>query len=62
MKKLTLITMAVFCLIACSEDIENEIPESGRSIIVKTEIGSQARAGYEGTTVLPSEFIIEVNQ
>ena len=62
MKKLTLITMAVFCLIACSEDIENEIPESGRSIIVKTEIGSQARAGYEGTTVLPSEFIMDVNQ
>ena len=62
MKKLTLITMAVFCLIACSEDIENEIPESVRSIIVKTEIGSQTRAGYEGTTVLPSEFIMDVNQ
>ena len=62
MKTLTASVLAVFCFIACSEKIENEIPGSGKEITVRTEISSQARAGYEGSEVLPPYFYMDIIQ
>lgn len=61
-KQLSVSVLAVFCLIACNDEFDNEVSGASERIIVRTEIASQTRAGYEGTTVLPSEFIMDINQ
>ena len=60
--KLVIYILAVFCFIACSEEIEDGISELGNIITVRTEISSQTRAGYEESEVLPSHFYMDVIQ
>ena len=62
MKKLTACILAVFCFIACSDKMEEEIPASGKEITVRTDISSRSRAGYEGSEVLPSHFYMDIIQ
>lgn len=62
MKKISgLITTmaAMICVASCSKDV-TEAQESGSYIVVKSSVDT--KAGYEGTTVLPDEFIMDVNQ
>lgn len=47
---------------SCSEKINHEFVEAGKSIIVKSEVTGQVKAGYEGTEVLPGEFVMDINQ
>lgn len=50
---------AIACVVSCNKDI-TEIEDNGSYIVVKSSV--ETKAGYEGTTVLPSEFIMDVNQ
>ena len=47
---------------SCNEKIYDETVEGVKSIIVKSEVLGQVKAGYEGTKVLPGEFVMDINQ
>ena len=59
MRKLSGLIAVIICIMSCSKDM-TEIPENGSCIVVKTSVDT--KAGYEGTTVLPEKFIIDINQ
>ena len=59
MRKISGLIAVIICMVSCSKDM-TEVPENGSCIVVKTSVDT--KAGYEGTTVLPSEFIMDVNQ
>ena len=50
---------AIACVVSCNKGI-TEIEDPRPSIIVKSSV--ETKAGYEGTTVLPEEFIMDINQ
>ena len=58
--------LSVFALIiggtSCSEKINEEFENIGRSITVRSEVVSLVKAGYDGTTVLPDEFVMDIIQ
>lgn len=51
--------LTLVLVISCNDYL---IEESGRKITVRSEVGYKVKAGYEGTTSLPSEFIMDINQ
>ena len=59
MRKLSGLIAVIICIASCSKDM-TEVPENGSCIVVKTSVDT--KAGYEGTTVLPEKFIIDINQ
>lgn len=57
------ILLSATLIYACNE--KTEIPEynyTSDRIVVKTEVEGQTKAGYEGTTALPSEFVMDIIQ
>ena len=57
------ILLSATLIYACNE--KTEIPEynyTSDRIVVKTEVEVQTKAGYEGTTALPSEFVMDIIQ
>ena len=58
--------LSVFALIiggsSCSEKINEEFENIGRSITVRSEVVSRVKAGYDGTTVLPDEVVMHIIQ
>ena len=57
------ILLSATLIYACNE--KTEIPEynyTSDRIVVKTEVEAQTKAGYEGTTALPSEFVMDIIQ
>lgn len=64
MKKILILTSALAALsfISCSEKLVPELPEAGEYITVTTQVAPQSKAGYEGTSVLPSQFRITIDQ
>ena len=49
-------------IISCNEKIGPEILEAGDYITVSTYVASHTKAGYEGTSVLPDNFFISIDQ
>lgn len=64
MKKILILTSALAALsfISCNEKLVPELPEAGEYITVTTQVAPQSKAGYEGTSVLPDQFIITIDQ
>lgn len=64
MKKILILACALAALsfISCSEKLVPELPEAGEYITVTTQVIPQSKAGYEGTSVLPSQFKITIDQ
>ena len=60
--KLSCALAAALCVISCNEKIGSEIPELGDYITVSTDVASHTKAGYEGTSVLPENFFISIDQ
>ena len=56
---LTLLIAGLFT-ISCNDMINSDLPENIDYITVKSSI--ETKAGYEGTSLLPSEFIMDINQ
>ena len=61
--KAPFVLLSLFFIVSCSEIIDNSTEDTIKkdNIIVTTEI-SHTKAGYEGTTALPSEFVIDIIQ
>ena len=55
-KSLSILLSTAF-IVSCNDKIDTpEYSDTSNRIIVKTEVEGQTKAGYEGTTTLPSEF------
>lgn len=52
---------ALLCIISCNEKITQDLPTVDY-IIVTSEVASQTKAGYEGTSSLPDAFQLDINQ
>lgn len=59
--KFILTLSAVIYTTSCSEMITADFSDKNAQITVKSEV-ELTKAGYEGTTSLPSEFIMDINQ
>ena len=59
--KFIFILSAVIYTTSCSEIITADFSDKTTRITVRSEV-ELTKAGYEGTTSLPSEFIIDINQ
>ena len=55
-----MLLIAGLIAISCSDIIDSNIPENIDYITVKSSVDT--KAGYEGTSLLPSEFIMDINQ
>ena len=55
-----ILLIAGLITISCSDIIDSNIPENIDYITVKSSVDT--KAGYEGTSLLPSEFIMDINQ
>ena len=53
---------AALCIISCNEKIETDLIDTHDYITVTSEVDAQVKAGYEGTSVLPEKFIIDIDQ
>lgn len=65
MKKILILTsalVAALSFISCNEKLVPELPEAGEYITVTTQVAPQSKAGYEGTSVLPDQFVITIDQ
>lgn len=51
----------VFSLVSCAEKITPELPEEDEYITVTSEAEAQVKAGYEGTSILPDTFFMEIS-
>jgi hypothetical protein len=51
--------LSIVLVISCNDDM---MKESDRRITVRSEVENKVKAGYEGTTSLPSEFIMDIIQ
>ena len=61
-KTLSILLSAAF-IVSCNEKIDTpEYTDDSNRIVVKTEVEGQTKAGYEGTTALPSEFVMDIIQ
>lgn len=61
MKRELVVLTVLLCAVSCNEKAYPEIPDAAESIIVRTQVG-ETKAGYEGNTVLPSVFIMDISQ
>lgn len=58
-----IITLSVsFCAMSCIEEVGTELPDTSDYITVTSEVDMQTKAGYEGTSVLPSSFYMTIKQ
>lgn len=48
-------------IVSCNEKIETYLPDAGDYITVTSETDSQVKAGYEGISVLPETFHMDIN-
>lgn len=48
-------------IVSCNEKIETYFPDAGDYITVTSETDSQVKAGYEGISVLPETFHMDIN-
>ena len=53
---------AAICVTSCNEKLGSDIPEPSDYITVSTYVASHTKAGYEGTSVLPENFYISIDQ
>lgn len=57
-------TFCVFTVLvaamSCNEKIEVDLNDAQNYITITSEVAPQVKAGYEGTTVLPSSFYIDI--
>lgn len=60
--KLSCALVAALCIISCNEKIGSEILEPGDYITVSTDVAPHTKAGYEGTSKLPENFYIDIDQ
>ena len=61
-KSLSILLSTAF-IVSCNDKIDTpEHSDTSNRIIVKTEVEGQTKAGYEGTTTLPSEFVMDIIQ
>lgn len=60
-EKITAIA-AILIFVSCTENINGDIFNNENQIRVTTQVGNGTKAGYEGTTVLPTEFMMDINQ
>lgn len=51
----------LFYAVSCNEKITTDLPDTGDEITVTLQVDSQTKAGYEGTSVLPGSFYMEIN-
>ena len=57
------VLLSATIMYACNEKIDTpEYTDDSNRIVVKTEVEGQTKAGYEGTTALPSEFVMDIIQ
>lgn len=61
-KVLVLALVGALCVVSCNEKIGTEISDTSNYITVTSGVGPQSKAGYEGTSVLPERFVIDINQ
>lgn len=58
-----IITLSVsFCAMSCIEEVGTELSDTSDYITVTSEVDMQTKAGYEGTSVLPSSFYMTIKQ
>ena len=60
--KLSCALAAALSVISCNEKIGSEISEPGDYITVSSDVAPHTKAGYEGTSVLPENFFIDIDQ
>lgn len=51
----------LFYAVSCNEKITTDLPDTGDEITVTLQVDPQTKAGYEGTSVLPGSFYMEIN-
>lgn len=51
-----------FIAVSCNEKIDAGLNDGMGYITITTQVEPQVKAGYEGTTTLPSEFYIDITQ
>lgn len=61
-KVLVLALVGALCVVSCNEKIGTEISDTLNYITVTSGVGHQSKAGYEGISVLPEQFVIDINQ
>ena len=54
--------LSAFCIMSCSEMIHPEPQNGTNSITVTSYVDPQVKAGYEGTSVVPDEFYLSIDQ
>lgn len=57
----SIVAMA-FLAVSCNEKIDADLNDEMGYITITTQVEPQVKAGYEGTTTLPSEFYIDITQ
>lgn len=60
--QLAIITIVLLSAVSCNEEIVTDYSEAGSNITVTLQVKSETKAGYEGTSVLPERFIIDIDQ
>lgn len=60
--KLSCALVAALCVTSCNEKLGSDILEPSDYITVSTYVASHTKAGYEGTSVLPENFYISIDQ
>lgn len=60
--KLSSVLTAALCVISCNEKMGLEFEEPGDYITVSTYVAAHTKVGYEGTSVLPDNFFISIDQ
>lgn len=60
--QLTISLAVLFSAMSCVEKISTEIPDTSDHITVTSEVSPHTKAGYEGTSVLPSSFYMTIKQ
>ena len=53
---------ALYCAVSCGDELNPEQSGNVEYINVTSQVDAHTKAGYEGTTVLPEMFYIEVDQ
>ena len=60
--QLTAALSVLFCTISCNEKIAVDFQDTPNNITITSEVGPHVKAGYEGTSSLPSDFYIDITQ
>lgn len=60
--KLLQALLTIVLVLSCNDQLTEDHDSSRRKITVRSEVGNKVKGGYEGTTTLPSEFIMDIIQ